>query len=349
MKMKPQVRTLAAYQPEVPNPHVVRLSANENVFGASPKVAEALQNFLADTINYYPDGQATPLRQALSQLTGIAAEKFVLGVGLDEIIQLLSRVLLTPTANIVTATPTFSEYELHADIEGSHTKAVPVLEDGHVDFAGMLAAVDEQTALVVLTNPNNPTGVFESVADITSFLDKLPREVTLFVDEAYFEFVAEEVATVLPLVAQYENLVVGRTLSKAYGLANLRVGYAVMNEPLLSAMQAVRLPYNLSTFQQTAAVTAVRDQAYLRNVVTVVQQEREQWQTFLREQGYDFYASQGNFVYVAVSDAKRYAQELLAAGFQVKAYPAVQRLRFSMGAPADMARMRAVFLTLKDA
>ncbi|WEV53869.1 histidinol-phosphate transaminase [Leuconostocaceae bacterium ESL0723] len=349
--MKDSVRKLEAYQAETPIEavkdrynldHLARLSANESVAGPSPKVKAALKTALEDLdLNYYPDGQATVLREAIADLNQVPADNLVLGVGADELIQLLTRVVLTPGSNMVVPDPTFGEYGIHGDIEQVTTKKVPVNpEDGHIDFKALRDAVDDQTEMVWLANPNNPTGVFEPVAKIQAFLEDLPADVVLVVDEAYFDFVKDANKTVAPLVAQYPNLVVLRTLSKAYGLANVRVGYGIMQDPLYTAMQAVRLPYNLSNLQMAAGTAAVQDQDYLKQVVSDVWTERDKFQNFLADNQIPFYDSQANFVWLDVGDAPKVGQQLLERGYQIKSSSSPSWVRIALGTPAENAGLQ---------
>lgn len=349
MRMKPQMQSLQAYVPELPQEMVMtkygltnlhRFSANENVFGPSPKVAEAMKQVETSDLNYYPDGNATTLRNAVAALHQIEPTKLVFGAGLDEIIQLLTRVLLEKGKNLVTIAPTFSEYELHATIEGATTKKIAVLPDGHIDFAGVLDAIDADTNLIVITNPNNPTGVFEEFETMTHFIEQVPVDVPVFVDEAYIEFIVAESASVMPLTKKYPNLIVGRTLSKAYGLANIRIGYEVMSDPILTAMQAVRLPYNLSTQQLAGATAAIIDQDHLENYVTSIQVERQRWLDWLADNDFEFFQSSTNFIFVKVGQAKRVGEYLLSRGFQVNDRLNDEWIRFSIGLPADNEMLR---------
>jgi histidinol-phosphate aminotransferase len=220
------------------------------------------------------------------------------------------------------------------------------LETGQVDFDAMLAAVDEKTSMVWLANPNNPTGVFEKRSDILAFLEKLPKTVILVVDEAYYDFVDEPDATVAIDVKNYTNLVVLRTLSKAYGLANLRVGYGIMQEPLYGVMQAVRLPYNLNTYQIVGATAAVEDQNYLNQVVTKTQVERKQFQTFLRDNNLTFYDSQTNFIWIKVGDTKKVGEYLLSQGYQVNDHLNSEWIRIALGTAEDNVGIRKAILTI---
>ncbi len=352
--MKKSIKNLAAYEAEIPAEvvkakyglqHLARLSANESVYGPSPKVAQAIKATSDDILGYYPDGQATLLRQAVAELDDVDPENLVFGVGADELIQLLTRTILTPGTNMIVPDPTFGEYALHAQIEQAETKKVPVnVKSGHVDFKAMLAAVDDKTAMVWLANPNNPTGVFEPVADILAFLDKLPKSVVLVVDEAYYNFADESDATVAQYVKDYANLVVLRTLSKAYGLANLRVGYGIMTDPLYRVMQAVRLPYNLNTYQIIGGTAAVKDQAYLSEVVAKVQSERIKFQKFLHHNDVTFYDSQTNFIWIKVGDTKKVGAYLLSKGYQVNDRLNKEWIRIALGTPEDNEGMRQALL-----
>ncbi|GMA70365.1 histidinol-phosphate aminotransferase [Leuconostoc litchii] len=352
--MKDTVKSLSAYQAELPVKvikekyglkHVSRLSANESVYGPSPKVAQAVREVSDDILGYYPDGQATSLREAVATLNQVNPDNLIFGAGADELIELLTRVVLEPGANVIVPSPTFGEYAMHAQIEQATTKKVPVDEDnGHVNFEEMLKAIDDKTAMVWIANPNNPTGVFETTDAIQNFLDKLPQNVILVVDEAYYDFVDKPNATVAPLVSKYDNLVVLRTLSKAYGLANLRVGYGIMQEPLFTAMQAVRLPYNLSTYQIAGGTAAVLDQEYLQKNVAKFQLERKKFQDFLRDNNFKFYESQANFIWIKVGETKKVGQSLLEQGFQVNDRLNSDWIRIALGTPEDNAELKLAFL-----
>ncbi|GAO99640.1 histidinol-phosphate transaminase [Fructobacillus ficulneus] len=352
--MKKSVAALEAYQAEKPVETIkaeygldslARLSANESVYGPSPKVKEAIQAALATDLGYYPDGQATSLRQAVAELDQVAEDNLVFGVGADEIIQLLTRVVLESGQNIVIPDPTFGEYAIHAQIEQAETKRVAVFpETGGVDFEALAAAVDDQTAMVWLANPNNPTGVFESPTDIQVFLDQLDPSVVLVVDEAYIDFVDQADKTVAPLVADYSNLVVLRTLSKAYGLANLRIGYGIIADPLWTAMQAVRLPYNLSTLQIAGGTAAVLDQDYVQGNIEKIRVERAKFEAFLAANEIPFYPSQANFVWVKVGDAPQVGQDLLEAGFQINKRLNPEWVRITLGRPEENERLQEALL-----
>lgn len=354
--MKETIKNMAAYEAEVSVEqvkatydvsYVARLSANESPYGSSPKVGPAIRSVSDDVLGFYPDGQATELRQAVAKLEQVNLDSLVFGAGADELIELLTRVVLTPNDNIIVPHPTFGEYAIHTRIEQATTKFVSVNQDtGHVDFDAMLHAVDEHTAMVWLANPNNPTGVFETRLDILSFLQKLPQSVILVVDEAYYDFVDQVDATVIRDVQDYPNLVVLRTLSKAYGLANLRVGYGVMQEPLYHAVQAVRLPYNLNTYQITGAVAAINDQDYLQSVVAKVKSERQKFEHFLTVHHFKYYQSQTNFLWIKVGNTKKYGERLLSQGYQVNDRLNAEWIRIALGTASDNERICQILLAI---
>lgn len=337
-KLKPYIpeQTIAELMQEQGLTKLVRLSANENAWGTSPKVAEAILNWGVKDANRYPDSEVTGLRNAIAKGLQVDSEALVFGDGLDEIIQLLSRTLLSPDDEVVLTQPTFSEYALHAEIEGAKLVNVPVDESGLTDLKGMLAAITPATAMVWLCNPNNPTGTYVTHQAIDNFMAQVPQNVTVVVDEAYIDFVTvEKRASVVDLLAKFDNLVVLRTFSKVYGLANFRVGYAAMAPQQAKLLQTVRLPYNLSTFAEIAAEAAYSDQQFVQKIVDTVADERQRWLAFLKELKLQFYPSQANFVFFKITGAAKLSQQLLQNGYLVRTGLGPDWLRITVGKPAD--------------
>ncbi|GAX02332.1 histidinol-phosphate transaminase [Secundilactobacillus silagei] len=337
-KLTPYIpeKTIAELKQEQGLTKLVRLSANENEWGTSPKVAQAILDWGVKDANRYPDSEVTDLRQAIATGLNVDPEGLVFGDGLDEIIQLLSRTLLSPGDEVVLTQPTFSEYALHAEIEGAKMVNVPVDVSGVTDLNGMLAAITPATAMVWLCNPNNPTGTYVSHQAIAEFMAKVPKSVTVVVDEAYIDFVtAEKPASVVDLLSKFTNLIVLRTFSKAYGLANFRVGFAVVDPQLAQTLQTVRLPYNLSTFAEIAASAAYSDQQFVQKVVTVVAEERQKWAAFFKQLNLLSYPSQANFVFFKVDQSAQLSQYLLKHGYLVRTGLGPDWLRITIGQPAD--------------
>ena len=266
MRWKEQLLELKPYQPgksinEVKRQYglseIVKLASNENPFGSSLKVLAEVERFTGK-FSLYPDGYATELRFKLAEHLTVKPEQLILGNGSDEIIQMISRGLLSPKTNSVMAAPTFPQYKHNGIIEGCELKEIP-LKDGAHDLEEMAAAIDENTTVVWLCSPNNPTGIYIKNDDLLALLSRVPSDVLVVLDEAYFEYVtAEDYHDSLGLLTKYKNLIVLRTFSKIYGLASFRVGYGIAHEETIAALEPVREPFNVNTLAQAAAVAADR-------------------------------------------------------------------------------------------
>lgn len=351
--MKEEIKNLTAYIPELELSEVqakygltkvVRLSANENPYGTSPKVKEVIknENFLS---NYYPDSYANELRQLIAKYYHLKTDQIVFGVGLDEIIQLISRTFLQKGDQVIVSQPTFSEYALHAQIEGAKVVEVLVDKKGHTDFKAMLAKITPQTKLIWLCNPNNPTGVYEQPTKIESFLKEVPKDTLVLIDEAYIEFVTNQAQnSCLPLLNKYENVAVLRTFSKVYGLANFRIGWVAFDSKLAHYLQTVRLPYNLATISQKVAVAAFLDQDFVSKTVTKNALERDKWLAFFEKQKIFHYESQTNFIFFQVKKAKKLAQYLLVNGYQIREGFKDNWLRLTVGQSKDNEQVQKLMI-----
>ncbi|KRL03962.1 histidinol-phosphate transaminase [Liquorilactobacillus oeni] len=354
--MKEQIKAIENYIPEEPLAQVkkrlglkklIRLSANENPFGTSSKVKEAILNWNFAESNRYPDGDASQLRQVIAAKLKVPSNHLVFGVGLDEIIMLLSHVFLENGDEIILTKPTFSEYALHAQIEGAKVVEVPCnAKSGGHDFAGMLTKITSKTKLIWLCNPNNPTGVYERPSVIENFIAHVPKDILVIIDEAYIHYVTDvDSPSFLPLLSKYPNTILMRTFSKVYGLANYRVGYAVMSAKLAAYMQSVRLPYNLSALSQIAALAALKDQKFVKKSVNKTQKERKAWETFFESQGIKYFHSQANFIFFKYPGANKLADFLLKNGYQIRRGFSDEWLRLTIGTTADGGKLRTLFLT----
>lgn len=357
MKEKVTLASLSPYVPGKPMTEVqqefglervVKLASNENPFGSSEKVQARLRESLAE-LEYYPDGGAKALKAKLAEFHQISDSQLLIGAGLDDVIQIISRSLLSFGDEIIVADPTFSQYELHAVIEGAEVVKVPVDEaSGQMNLSAMLAAITPRTKIIWLCNPNNPTGTYIPQTEIRQFIEEVPRDVLVISDEAYQEYVTvEDQPTSLPLVSSVTNLLVMRTFSKAYGLAGLRIGYAVIPESLGYAFEIVRPPFNTSSLAQIAAIAAIDDQAFIKRTVAVNQEELGKWASFLTEQSLKYYVSQANFIFFNTKrDSTALARELMAAGFIVRAGLRSEWLRLTIGHPEDNQQLRDVLADL---
>lgn len=351
MKWNQAVLTLKPYQPgkstdEVKRQYglekIVKLASNENPFGCSKLVKEAINEY-SRSIAIYPDGYATNLRAAVAKHTGVKETELLFGNGSDESIQIISRSLLGPGKNTVMATGTFSQYRHNATLEGAESREVPNVDGAH-DLDGMLAAIDENTAVVWLCTPNNPTGKYIPEQKLKSFLEKVPEDVLVVLDEAYSEYaVAEDYPSTNQWHHTYKNIIVLRTFSKIYGLASLRVGYAIANEEIIKTLEPAREPFNVNTLGQIAAVAALEDQAFIDTCIAENRKGMEQYHKFCAQENLAYYPSQGNFIFLHFEQAAdEVFQYLLERGYIArsgKGFGFPTSLRVTIGSEEENAGM----------
>lgn len=239
----------------------IKLASNENSLGSSPKAVAALRKG-TDALNRYPDSGAQALREALGKHLKVDPESIIVGNGSDELIVLALRAFVDPGDEVVVAAPTFLIYEIQARACGAKVTVVP-LKDYRYDLVAMRQAVTPNTKLVFIANPDNPTGTYVTKKELLSFFADLPAQTLVFLDEAYYEFVdAKDYPQSLDMRDE-QSLIITRSFSKAYGLAGLRVGYGIAQAGVISALNAVREPFNVNALAQQAAVAALDDTAFL--------------------------------------------------------------------------------------
>ena len=332
MYVKPQMKKLQMYVPGK-SAGGVKLSSNENPLGASLKIAEVLANFKA--FERYPDGGSIKLKEKVADFLQVDTNQLIFGAGGDEVIQMISRSVLSPGDNIIQAFPTFPQYEHHAIIEDADIQNIP-LQNGIHDLDGMLAAVNDKTKIIWICNPNNPTGTYINGDALKKFLDFVPSEVLVVVDEAYVEYVvAEDFPNTLELLAQYPNLVVLRTFSKVYGLASFRIGFGVGSVDFIRSLEVGRLPFNTGALAQEAAVAALDDQAFVARSIAENTNGMAQYEEFLNANNISYYPSQANFIFIP-SERKlgmEMGSKLMDAGYIVRAFPI--GIRVTIGTKVD--------------
>lgn len=344
MKPKSQIVNLPVYQPgkpieevkrELGLEQVIKLASNENPYGSSPAVLEAITKELAH-VSLYPDGSAVELTGVLAKHLGVERNNIIFGCGSDEIIALITRAFFLPGDETIMADQTFSVYKSNADIEGAVTIEVP-LQDGTHDLSSMLAKINDKTKVVWVCNPNNPTGTIISEQELVSFMDRVPAHVMVVLDEAYYEFVTDaDYPQSISMLDRYPNLVILRTFSKIYGLASLRIGYGIARPEVIDLINRVREPFNTSRFGQVAATAALLDQPFVQECAKQNASERDFLQSEFARLGLPFFASQGNFIMVDLDMPSKDAfQSLLKQGIIVRpgfqVYPTY--IRVSVGRP----------------
>lgn len=319
----------------VPRDRIVKLDGNENPYGPSPRVLEALAR--ADSYHIYPDPAQRAVRRALAAYTGLPEEMIVAGNGSDEIIDLLCRLFLEPDDAVIDCVPTFGMYAFSAQVCGGCVANVPRLPDQgyRVDVGAVAERVDGRTKIIFLASPNNPTGNLLSREELDALLSLGPLVV---VDEAYGEFAGE---TFLPLVRERENLVVLRTFSKWAGLAGIRAGYGVMPPRIASLVMAIKPPYNLTVPAEVAILASLADRELLLERVRRLVAERERLFEALRGVPYlEPLPSRANFVLCRVlrGDARLLRDRLQERGIFVRYFrrPLLENfIRVSVGRPQD--------------
>lgn len=308
MKPKSHIVNLPVYQPgkpiedvkrELGLDEVIKLASNENPYGASPKVKEAILAEL-ENISIYPDGGAVELTADLASSLGVNANQIIFGCGSDEIIALLARAFFVPGDETIMADQTFSVYKSNADIEGAISIEVPLVDGTH-DLDAMLDKINDNTKMIWVCNPNNPTGTILSEQVLTAFLEKVPGDVLVVLDEAYCEYVTDlSYPNSIHYLDKYPNVVILRTFSKIYGLASLRIGYGVGQPEVIKLINQVREPFNTTRVAQAAAKAALKDQEYIATCRTANAAGIVQLQGAFDRLGLEYFPAHGNFIMVDV-------------------------------------------------
>ena len=329
--------------------HIVKLASNENPLGTSPNVLAAMQNTMAEVARY-PDGGGFELKRALSSHLGVAASRFVLGNGSNDVLEMAARAFLAPGTSAAYSQYAFAVYPLAVQATGARGIEVPAHNWGH-DLEAMLAAIADDTRLLFIANPNNPTGTLVDADALTSFIRRVPAHVGIVLDEAYFEYLPDDLRrNSTAWIDQHPNLIVTRTFSKAYGLAGLRVGYAVCHEQVADLLNRVRQPFNVNSFALAAAVAALADTSFLSRCFEANQLGMAQLTSGLAALGVPVIPSYGNFLCCEVGDAAKVNRSLLAQGVIVRPvanYGMPNHLRVSVGLEAENSRfLRALAETM---
>lgn len=297
---------------------VVKLASNENPYGCSPTVKEFIAtNAIQHEI--YPDGYASSLRSKLAAKHGVNEDALLFGNGSDEIIVVISRALLSKGTNTIMAKTTFPQYAHNAKIEGAEIREVP-MKDGQHDLDGFVRAIDDETSVIWICNPNNPTGNLIPSEALKSFLEQVSEDILVVLDEAYFEYItdADHIDSVTWL-DKFPNIVILRTFSKAYGLASFRVGYAIGHPEVITNLNKVRSPFNNNSMGLAAAVNALEDNAFIEQCRQVNHEQRERFKQYAADKKLHVFDSETNFVLMEVpDDADHAAEKLLQQGFIIR-------------------------------
>lgn len=345
----PYIRAISPYQPGkpitelaremgIPVDKILKLASNENPLGMSPKARKAVEAAIAG-IERYPDQFELIAKVAVH--CGVAQSQAVLGNGSNDVLDLIARVFLAPGRSAVFAQHAFAVYPLATLSIGAELICTPAKHFGH-DLDAMRAAIRPDTRIVWIANPNNPTGTFLPYPEVRAFLEAVPQDVIVVLDEAYNEYIppAERVDTAA-WIKEFPNLVVCRTFSKIYGLAGLRVGYALASAEIADLMNRVRQPFSVNNLAIAAAIAALDDHLFVAQSYELNRKGMEQIVAGLKRLGFEHIPSHGNFVTFRAGDAALVNQKLLKRGVIVRpigGYGLPEWLRVTIGSEAENAR-----------
>jgi histidinol-phosphate aminotransferase len=347
----PVLNNLPVYQPGRPIEEVARelgldpagiikLASNENPLGPSRLGLAAMRQALKQ-VNLYPDGNAFYLKQKLAAKLGVAPANLILGNGSNEVIEMVGHALLAPGAEVVVSQYCFAVYPIVTALFGAKLVVVPAKNHAH-DLDAMLAAITPNTRIVFVANPNNPTGTTATREQLRKFVDAVPANVLLALDEAYIEFLNEPL-DLLPEIrnGSKPNLLLMRTFSKIYGLAGLRIGYGIGHPDFIAALEKIRQPFNINSVAQAGALAALDDAKHVEKTRKVNSRGLRLYARTFRKLGLEFVPSQANFILVHVGDGQRVFGELQKLGVIVRpmgGYQLPEWVRITVGTTKENKR-----------
>lgn len=315
---------------------VIKLASNENPLGASKKATEAIESHLSQ-IHRYPDTSAAKLREAISHRYDVNSEQIIIGNGADELITLISETFLEEGDEIIIPSPSFSEYEFGADLMGAKVVSVPLIAlNFEYDMLSILNAITDNTKIIYLCSPNNPTGTYIKKDTLDDFLNKLPENLIVVFDGAYSHYATEEDYTNgIEYVKRGNPVIVIQTFSKIYGLAGIRVGFGISSPEIINSIYKVKEPFNVNSLAQVAAEAALYDEEHVKESQKVNQQGRDYLYNSFKKLGIPYIESMSNFILVNIgADAVHVYEQLLQKGIIVRyggAWGLPNYLRISIG------------------
>ena len=327
--LRPAVDAIPAYIAGKPPKHVpgllsYKISSNENPYPTLPEIQEALISSLNE-VNRYPDMHAVALSQALSERFSVSTDELALGTGSVGVLQQFVQATCDEGGEVIHAWRSFEAYPIVCAVNGAKSVAVPLRADESHDLSAILEAITPKTRLILICQPNNPTGVAVRDEELRQFIDQVPDEITIVLDEAYIEFATDPaIPDGIKLFHEYaerENIAILRTFSKAYGLASLRVGFAIATPRVAGALRKCAVPFGVSGMAQAAAIAALKCEPQLFKRVSEIKKERARVIAGLRAQGWSTPDSQGNFVWLRLGETTQtFSKECLEHGLSIRGY-----------------------------
>lgn len=334
-------KPISEVQRELGIQKVVKLASNENPLGSSPKASEAVAAY-ARNMALYPDGNATELKEAIAQKLGVSPAQLLLGAGSDEIVAYIAQVFVEPGDNAIMGFPTFPRYETVTRIMGGIPVELPLTGDHGLDLKAFLDNINDRTRIIWLCNPNNPTGTIIKAEEQLCFLERVPKDIMVILDEAYYEYArGGAYPESLPLLQHFDNLILLRTFSKAYGLAGLRVGYAVSSERTINYLNRVRAPFNVTAAAQAGALAALSDDAFITASLENNEAGKKYLYAAFKEMGLPYIPTFGNFIMVCIQkDSRKVFVDLLKKGVIIRTgdiFKMNDWIRVTIGTPEENA------------
>ena len=304
---------------------IIKLASNENTLGPSPQTLKALRDYLPK-IYLYPEDSCFYLKKELAKRLKVKMENLIMGNGSDEIMELIPKTFLNPGEEVIYGRPSFLIYETVVRIMGGKPVPIP-LKDYTYDLKGILKAITKKTKIIFICNPNNPTGTMVNEEEIKVFLKKVPKNIIVVLDEAYKDYVERnDFPNSVKLLKKNKNIIILRTFAKIYGLAGLRIGYGIAREEVIDLLSKVRLPFNVNSLAQTAALASLKDKEQVKKTRRMNREEKRFLYNAFKSLGLEYIPTQTNFILINLSPAcsgtrrsgKKICQELLIKGIIIR-------------------------------
>lgn len=334
-------KTIEEVQREYNPPRISKLASNENRVGCSPKVEQAVIKAMQE-IQDYPDPIARDLRSELARRNNVKTENIIVAAGSESIISILCRTFFLNNEEALTADATFVGFFVQANVRGISVNKVSLTDDYRFDLESMAKAISTNTKMVYIANPNNPTGTYITRSEFETFMRKVPEDVLVIMDEAYFEYAREVSDYPHSLDYDYPNVITLHTFSKAYGLAGFRIGYGIASEEIISHMMKTKLTFEPTSLAQAAAMAALYDQKFIAESRKVIEEGKKRLYRFFEERGITYVPSVSNAVLMVLPTEKQavnFTQSMLEEGVilrRTKAFGLPNCVRITIGRKKEM-------------